>query len=209
MRMKVQVTLASALELAIDRVLGMDPDAVDRLATLDGKVIGLEISGLELVFYLLPGPGGIHVLSQYQGEVDTYLRAGPITLAQLGVGADSEDRVFAGDVEIKGDTELGQKIRELLAAVDIDWEEQLSHAVGDVAAHQIGNAVRGLFRGTSRTLDTLGRDLAEYLQYEHRDLPDRYEVENFLGAVDTLRCDSDRLEARLKRLVSTLQNRAK
>ncbi len=202
--MKGAVALAATLETALNRYLSLDPDIAAQLATLEGKVIRLEILGLAMAFYLLPGHDGIQVLSHYTGEADTCLRAAPLTLARLSVGQHAEDRVFSGDVEISGDIELGERFRDILAGADIDWEEQLAHVIGDVAAHQIGNAVRSGLHWSHRTLETFGQDLAEYLQYERRDLPVRHEIETFLSAVDILRADSDRLAARVQRLETVL-----
>lgn len=84
--------------------------------------------------------------------------------------------------------------------MDVDWEEQLSKAVGDVAAHQLGNLWRGLRGWGRRSADTLVRDGVEYLQQELHALPPRPAVEQFLSAVDTLREDADRLTARIERL---------
>ena len=48
----------------------------------------------------------------------------------------------------------------------------------------------------------MGGNIREYLQEESRDVPSRYEVEQFTGKLDALRDDVDRFEARLKRLES-------
>jgi ubiquinone biosynthesis protein UbiJ len=45
--------------------------------------------------------------------------------------------------------------------------------------------------------ETLAQDTAEYLTEESRDLPPRFEVEEFLAGVDQLRESVDRLEARI------------
>jgi ubiquinone biosynthesis protein UbiJ len=44
------------------------------------------------------------------------------------------------------------------------------------------------------------QNVAEYLQEEGRDVPNRTEAEEFLHGVDRIRDDVDRLEARLKLL---------
>jgi len=46
----------------------------------------------------------------------------------------------------------------------------------------------------------MGRNVSEYLQEESRDVPSRYEVERFTRRVNALRDDTDRLEARIRRL---------
>ncbi|HEV2213569.1 MAG TPA: sterol-binding protein, partial [Gammaproteobacteria bacterium] len=67
-------------------------------------------------------------------------------------------------------------------------------------AHQIGNAVRDFLGWGRDAANRLSKDLAEYLQYESRDLPPRHEVDDFLTGVDRLRDDAERLAARLQRL---------
>ena len=193
-----------ALQAAFNRYLALDPDASRRLAALSGKVIAVELSGLNFTFYLLPGPDGIQIRDAYQGEPDTRLRGTPLALAALGIRRGGPNMLFSGDVEISGDTELGQHFKQILDSVEIDWEEQLSQWVGDVVAHQVGNVARGARKWGAEVLSTLGQDLAEYLQEETRHLPRPAEVEAFLAAVDELRVDTDRLEAHVKRLQENL-----
>jgi ubiquinone biosynthesis accessory factor UbiJ len=105
-------------------------------------------------------------------------------------------------VEISGDTHLGHQFGEFMAGLDIDWEEQLSRLTGDVIAHEIGNAARGLLDWGSRQTRTFEQNLQEYLQEELRMTPSRLEIEPFLADVDRLRDDVERLDARISRLQS-------
>jgi ubiquinone biosynthesis protein UbiJ len=198
-------TLAAALETALDLYLKQDPQARQGCAALDGKIIGLDITGLGLSLYFLPGSHGIQVSSHYEGDVDTQLTGSPLGFARLALGS-REDTLFKGAVEIKGDTETGQQFQDLLANTDWDWEEQLSHITGDVIARQIGNVTRlsGKFINDSR--NTLEQDVSEYLQEEARLLPTGSEVGNFLEDVDQLRADVDRLDARIARLLQTMDS---
>jgi ubiquinone biosynthesis protein UbiJ len=200
-------TLAAALETALDLFLKQDPHALRRCIALEGKIIGLDISGLGLSLYFLPGSDGIQVSSHYGGDVDARLTGSPFGFARLALGS-REDALFKGAVEIKGDTEIGQQFQDLLADTDWDWEEQLSHITGDIIARQIGNAARlsGKFITDSR--NTLEQDVSEYLQEEARLLPTRGEVDNFLEDVDQLRSDTDRLNARIERLLQTKDSEA-
>ncbi len=195
-------TLATALEMALDLYLTQDPQALRRCIALEGKIIGLDINGLGLSLYFLPGSDGIQVSSHYEGDVDARLTGSPIGFARLALGS-REDALFKGAVELKGDTEIGQQFQDLLADTDWDWEEQLSYITGDIIARQIGNVARlsGKFITDSR--NTLQQDVSEYLQEEARLLPTRGEVNDFLADVDQLRSDTDRLNARIERLLQT------
>jgi len=197
--------VTAAIETAINQVLKLDPETVERIQTLQGKVIAIELRGLDTVMYILPQAGKLNVYSHYEGEADTVLRGSPVALARMGLAKNAGDVLFEGDVEITGDVELGQQFREIIDGLDIDWEEHLSHVTGDVVAHKLGNFARGALDWGRNTIETLGRDAAEYLQEESSDLPSRDEVEMVLTGIDDLRSDIDRLVARVQRLSKRLQ----
>ncbi len=205
--MQVPTLFISALDAALNACLRLDPGTLQRLAALSGKVIAIELRGLDITLYLLPSASGMQVSGVHEGAPDTLLSGTPLALARLGVTKHEPGTLFSGDVEIRGDIELGQRFKAILDAIDIDWEEQLSKLTGDVIAHQVGNAVRDMLGWSRRAADTLGRDTAEYLHEESRDLPKRDEVEEFLAGVDTLRSDADRIEARIHRLRGLMQHR--
>lgn len=191
----------AVLETVLNRYIRLDPTALRRLAPLHGKLIRLHIRGLDIDLYLVPAPDGIQLYPQFEGEPDCTLSGAPLAFARLG-GGERADQLFAGAVEIRGDSEAGQLFGDVLADLDIDWEEQLSHLTGDVAAHQIGTGARAAGRWGRQAAETLPADLAEYLQEEARLLPTRIETEEFVAAVDRLRDDVERLAARIRRLQS-------
>ena len=168
---------APAVEFALNSALAGSGSAQRELAQLDGKVIALELKELPLKLYFLPQDGKLKVRSDHRGKVDMTVRAPSAALLQAALRRD--DAPPRG-IELNGDAETAQVFSRLLKQADLDWEELLSHYVGDVAAHQLGNAVRGFVRWGKDTAGRLGRDAAEYLQYESRDLPPRHEVEAFL-----------------------------
>jgi ubiquinone biosynthesis protein UbiJ len=156
----------------------------------------------DVPLYLIPEPNKLSVYGRFEAEPDTVLRGTPLALMRMGLVKHAGDVLFAGDVEIRGDVELGQEFSEILEALDIDWEEHLSHVTGDLVAHKLGNAVRGMMSWGKQTTDTLSQDVTEYLQEESDTLPNADEVEDFLQQVDVLRTDVDRMAARVRRLES-------
>lgn len=197
--------IAAAVEAAINKVLQLDPDSLARIQALQGKVIGIELRGMNIALYLLPDKHGLNVFSHFEGEPDTVLRGAPLSMARMGLATRASDSLLSGDVEIRGNVDLGQEMREIIDDLDIDWEEHLSRLTGDIVAHKLGGLVRGALDWGRKTADTLGQDVAEYLQEESRDLPTRGEVEEFLAQVDTQRSDVDRLQARVSRLERSQQ----
>jgi ubiquinone biosynthesis protein UbiJ len=192
--------LARAVEVASNRLVALDPDARTRLEALAGTAIGVELKGLGLALFFLPRPGGLRVRGGYSGQPDTYLRATPLALMRLG----ETGGMFSGEVEIEGDTDLGRRFQAVLQDLQIDWEELLSRVTGDVVAHQMGSAARGLLAWSRRAGTTLRQDTGEFLQEEAQLLPPQAQVEHFFDSVDTLRDDVERLEARVRRLADRL-----
>lgn len=195
---------AHLFESALNHTLRLDPDALARVSALSGKVIAFEVSGLDWQCYLRPGAAGIVVLDGFAGAPDTYIRGTPWAMLRMALPGQARETFSSGAVDITGDIELGRRFKELFDAMDIDWEEQLSRLTGDVIAHELGRAARAARAFGRDTLATLGRNFAEYQQQEARNLPAASEVTEFLAAVDTLRDDAARVEARIARLQERL-----
>ncbi|HID49966.1 MAG TPA: sterol-binding protein [Chromatiales bacterium] len=190
----------AALEAALNAALRLDPPGFARLGEFAGTVIAIELRGFDLTLYVLPGPDGLTLMSDYAGEPDTVMSGTPLALARMLLGPDASRVLFSGEVTIRGDVEIGQRFKRLLDRLDIDWEEQLSRLTGDVVAHKFGDMLRATAAWSQDAFGILGSNTAEYLQQEARDLPLPENVRTFLRAVDTLRDDVARLEARLSHL---------
>lgn len=197
---ELAMSVSAGLETALNTALRLDPEAIRRLEQFSGKVIAIELQGLNLTLYLLPGSNGVNLMTQYCAEPDTILSGTPLAMAKMALAPDASKVLFAGEVTIRGDVETGQRFKRLLDELDIDWEELLSRFSGDVVAHKLGDLVRATTTWGQQTLKILGQDTAEYLQQEVQDLPLPATVRQFIQAVDSLRDDTARLEARVARL---------
>ena len=184
------------VELALNASIEGSSGARADLKRLAGKVMALNLDGLPLKLWFLPQAERLTVAADYHGEADIEVR---VPAASLLSAALQEGDAPPRGMQINGDAETAQVFSRLLKQADLDWEELLSRYTGDAAARQLGNLARGLRAWGRDAAGRLGRDLAEYLQYESRDLPPRREMESFLAGVDRLRDDAERFEARLKR----------
>ena len=187
------------LSSAVSAFLRLDPETLARLGELQGRVVRLVFLDLKTSLYLLPTQAGLQLRDQHAGEADVTLSGNLPAFARLGLGT-QPGLFFSGTLIIDGDVQLGQRVQRVLQGVTIDWEEQLSRVLGDVAAHGIGNLVRDFHTWQRRTLNTFGENLSEYLQEERRDLPPRHRVDDYMRGVDELRADCDRLTRRVARL---------
>jgi len=199
-----QIVIAS-FETAFNHYIALDPDAMPRLEDMEGKIIAIEITGINETLYLFPGMDGIMVMSDFDGEADTTLSGSPMSLARLSVSKNAMPVLFSGDVKISGDTRLGHQFKKVLAGLNIDWEEQLSRVTGDMIAHQLGNGVRDFTNWFKRSTQSINLDMGEYFQEESQVLPSRAEVDRFISNVDSLRSAVDRLQARIDRLKNNSQ----
>ncbi len=198
--MTVPSSLLAAIESAFNSWLALDPKHAADLKYIDGKVIGIHLRVINQSFYLLPSNNRFMVLGQYEGETDVSLTGSPLAFIRQHYSDHPSGALFDGDIQIDGDLGVSQGLQRVFDSMDIDWEEQLSRVTGDLLAHQLGNIFRNSSRWINKTRHTLEQDTSEYLQEEARSLPGCYETNLFLGDVDQLRNDTDRLDARIKRL---------
>ena len=187
------------LEEMINRYLALDDNALESLAPLHGKVIAFHINGPDFHLYFIPSPARLQLFSRIEGEPDCTIKGSLFSLAKLS-GEDKNGQLFGGDVEMSGDAALAHRFGQILAAIDIDWEEHLSRVVGDIPAHHFSRNLRDFFGWTSTARNTIEQNVAEYLQEELGTLPHPESLQDFYDDVDRLRDDIERLEARVQRL---------
>lgn len=185
------------LEALLNRNIAASSAARSLCKRLDEKVLAVHVKGLPLSIYFSSQGEHVTLDTSSEGEPSATLSGTPLSFLRLvGPSPETAFRGAAG-VHIQGDAEVAQTFSELLKQARPDVEEELSRVIGDVAAHQVGNVARGALSFARRASDTLRQNIAEYLQEESRDVPNRTEADEFIAGVDKLRDDADRLEARL------------
>lgn len=198
-------TLMTLLEQSLNRLLSRDPVTLRALGRLDGRVIALEISSpVPMKLFLIPNNEGLQLQQHYGDEPDARIAGSASALLRLVSSEDKAAALFGKGVTISGDSVLANRLQAILADTDIDWEGLLADQIGDLPAHQAANFVRQQRSYWRQTGSSLSHNLGEYLQEEALLLPPRAELEGFMADVDTLRQRSDRLEARLQRLLNRL-----
>jgi len=193
------------VEAAINRYLALDPEMLDKLAQFNGKVIQMEIAGINKLIYMLPDDTGIQVLSEYDGVVDTVIRGTPVSLFKMGMVSNAASLLLKGEIEITGDTRLGHQFKKVLSEMEIDWSEPLAELLGDSLAYSFQQTAAKFGRWGKQSVKSVSTSFSEYLQEESRDVVTDVELNIFNEAVDKIRNDVDRLQARINAVIETKQ----
>jgi ubiquinone biosynthesis protein UbiJ len=195
--------LLGVAEIGANRLLAMDPQAMQLCSELQGQIIAIELTDLGYSLYFHPGHHGLRLSLQAPSrEADAIIRGRLSGLINLSRQSDKVQASIQERIEINGNARVAQKFQKILTELDIDWEEQLSGIVGDVAAFRIGQGLRLLRERTLNAFDSLGQSGREYLQEETRQLPTQVEFEVFSKSVSELRNDVERLEALINHRLS-------
>jgi ubiquinone biosynthesis accessory factor UbiJ len=168
------------------------------LARLNGTSFAVHVEGLGLTG-VLHADGERLRLDADTAAATATLRATPLDLVRL-VRADGVSGVKRTRAEISGDLEVAERYARLLKLARPDLEEEAAKWLGDVPAHALGEAARGLGAWLVRAGAALRMNAAEYLQEESRAMPAPLEAQAYYADVERLRDGVERAAARLARL---------
>jgi ubiquinone biosynthesis protein UbiJ len=193
-----------ALELALNRVVALDPAMPTDLGALEGRRIelGWRDAGLALAITvrdgrLRVGPAG------GEARPDLALRGSLAGFVGLLLPR-REGALPAGTVEIEGDAELARRLERLAREFAPDWDAAFEAAFGPAIGLPLAKAAQGAVGAMRERVARLAEDTAEYLKTESRTTIAREELDDFLDAVDALRDDVERAAARVDRLRARL-----
>jgi len=184
----------------IDAALELDPETRHALADLSGSVIDLDVTGVGGLRLHLDGERVRVEPREELVDAHVTIRGTPLSLARFALVEDREKLVLSGEVSLHGDIALATRLQRIVARMDLDFEEALAQRMGDIPAHQLARGLRGLGSWMHAAGNALLADVSEYLRYEAAATPAAEDVKRFANAVDAVRDDVERLEARVARL---------
>jgi ubiquinone biosynthesis accessory factor UbiJ len=191
-----------ALQKAINHGLALDEDSASRIKALDGKVLQIVIKPLKVSFYILFTEQKLELQAHFSGEVHTIIESSPLGLIRLSLLPASRVRsLFNDQIKMTGDTEVGQKVKQLFDDLDIDWEGHLAQFTGDVVAHQVGSFFRKGQAFKDKATETFKQNMSEYIHDEVKLFPHGEEIDDFFHDVDELALDVERISARINQLM--------
>jgi ubiquinone biosynthesis protein UbiJ len=208
-----RTALAKSLEFALTQALDYDPGSRAALTALAGKTLALEITRPTFSLHVIFSEAGIRV-SSYGDQADCTLTGSlPAVFGLLW----REHHTLAGSgVTVAGDPGLLQKLQSILGSVELDWEQAITDQLAIIAGssnaslliHPLAQLLREgnfwLQRQAHKTPDWL----RDYLTEELRLLPSPEELAVFYQDVDEARAQTERLEARVRKLRSSLDQQS-
>ncbi|MEM6406035.1 MAG: SCP2 sterol-binding domain-containing protein [Pseudomonadota bacterium] len=193
--------ICHALETACNKLLAQDPQTATQLAADHGHCIGIAITDLNLTFYVVPGSTGyIQLFTTWEGTPDCLIQGNSYDLLCAQDRTQATRLLFRGKLQIQGEAGLGQRFSRALGGLEIDWEEHLSHWIGDPLAYQVGEATRQLRQNAAERRQVWRENIADYLTEEARLIPHAEELRAQATDIGVLRDDVERLAARICQL---------
>ena len=129
----------------LNRNISESTPARELCTKLSGTIVAVRVSDTALAAYFVIQDDTLNVVASTSEEPDVVITGSIITLARMA-GRSGEAAIRDGSLDLTGDAETANQFQQLLSFAKPDVEEELSGIVGDVAAHRLGEIVRGVGR---------------------------------------------------------------
>ena len=116
------------------------------------------------------------------------------------------EKHISNTLQLEGDLNTLMALNRWIGQNNIDWEEILSHFIGDIPAHLSYKTLKHTKHGLKKNFQNFKQNAFEYCVNEIRLTPDPIELEQYCDAVDVLRDHSERLLKRWEHLHPMIQN---
>ena len=177
--MEFPQVMATVIERALNATLAMDPESVQVLTKLEGRVIAMNIESLDGHFYLLPQKDRVSIVVDHDQNPDIIIEGGLLAYARGAtasvLGSPNPEQLL----EISGDAHLVAVMRDFLRSLQPDFEEQLSSLIGDIPARHAGNQIRSFAEWAEQVGQSIAVNTGEYLTEEKQLLAVRSRIGRF------------------------------
>ena len=196
--------LLKPLEIALNHALRFDMESHEKLQHFANRSIRIDITNLNIAVIVRFTDDRILLEAAEEHVADLMIKADSFALLKL---VQQPDSLFSNQIQIRGDVQFAKKLQDWQQHFDFDWEQQLARVTGDTLAYPLAQRLRRGFDWLNYNRSEFEQSLAEYLREESQYLPDKSQTERFMQNVDLLRADTERLEARIKRLQNLIEKK--
>jgi len=179
---------------ALNHLLSQNPSARKRLAPFAGLCFAVDPFPLPRLAFIVTPEGGV---AEPGGQApDAVLAATPDALLRYLLVSPHD----LSAIRIHGYHPFGEVVAQVLAGLEWDAEEDLSHFFGDVLAHRLVAFGRAWWRWRLDSVLRLGEALTEYLTEEQPILAKGADLARFRAEVEALAARLEALESRIAHL---------
>ncbi|MBX9676791.1 MAG: SCP2 sterol-binding domain-containing protein [Methylotenera sp.] len=172
------------------------------LTPFSGRILQFNFSLLKANLIILED--GSLSLAAETAKADAIIHVPP-SLAMRLIAQDESAKM---QIKIDGDTHLATEFSKVLQQMRWDYEEDLSHLVGDIAANKLVTGGKKIAQETKKQSINLAEMLSEYWQEEKPTIAKKWQVEKFVQEVDSLKSDMARFEKKLKKFSKSVNDSA-
>ena len=196
--------LLKPLEIALNHALRFDMESHEKLQRFASRSIRIDITNLNIAVIGRFTDDRILLETAEEHVADLMIKADSFALLKL---VQQPDILFSNRIQIRGDVQFAKQLQDWQQHFDFDWEQQLARVTGDTLAYPLAQSLRRGFDWLNYNRSEFEQSLAEYLREESQYLPDKSQTQRFMQNVDLLRADTERLEARIKRLQNLIEKK--
>lgn len=172
------------------------------LTPFSGRILQFDFSLLKAHLIILED--GSLSLAGKTAKADAVIHIPP----SLAMRLMAQDESAKMQIKIDGDTHLATELSKVLQQMRWDYEEDLSHVIGDIAANKLVAGGKKMAQETKKQSINLAEMLSEYWQEEKPTIAKKWQVEKFVQEVDSLKSDIARFEKKLKKHSKSINNSA-
>lgn len=193
-----------AASVLINRALSADHISTLRLQQLAVQSIHIQCTEPSFELTLLIEKDGslkLKTVDNLDSPATTLIRGNLSGFLHLLQSDDKASAMMASGLYLSGNSQLLQDLSQIFADADIDLEWLLANRIGDVPAHFIAKAGRQGQQWLNDKQPLFKRHLQEFVLEEVQLVPRHDEVELFIEQIQELKQRTERLEAKIKRLI--------
>lgn len=189
--------LLDLAERVLNEQIAASTVARERLAELSGKRFAVAVRGTDLRVIVDSADGELKLSGSRDSPCDVELTGSAFDLLRLARSASLSDLKNVG-ATLNGNVDVAEAFADLMRLAIPEFEDVLADWIGDMPAHAVGGAARGLARFGERAGRAFEQNLAEYLQEESPSLVPPPLARSFSADVDKIRDDVGRAERRIE-----------
>lgn len=207
--MQLPLGVLTALENLVNPVLrqlaGQAGATAAHLDELQGTCIEVRVAPWGLRVFLLVTADGFFLHRTLDTPPDAWIEATPQAYLKMATQSAASGVLFASDVQIGGDTHKLEVLQDLIASLGLDAGDLMMRFTGPLPLAGLQAGFSQLRSWGARASQAAQRDVKDYLEEESGILPGQNSLHVAETALEDLRLDVDRLEARI-RLLEASQN---